>query len=189
MNQSATSVRNHCLSRVRTSVAIDVPLGPATYARMFPELPSFHADEQFLHALGRAGGVCDCGDPDDSPDSLAMQPLAGPSSVNFWPTILRLTGPFCEAIPIQRNCAMRAARNSTSNACTAMDRPGIPSSTSVTIRRSFCSVRTAQTFNEMQRASQLSATHATIPTCCCRNCISPCLRLTTHSSMKRGAVE
>ena len=70
MNQSATSIRNHCLSRVRTSVAIDAPLSPATYARMFPELPSFHADEQFLHALGRAGGVCDCGDTDDSPDSL-----------------------------------------------------------------------------------------------------------------------
>jgi len=38
---------------------------------MFPELPSFQADEQFLHALGRAGGLCDCGDVDDSPDSLA----------------------------------------------------------------------------------------------------------------------
>jgi hypothetical protein len=37
---------------------------------MFPELPSFQADEQFLHALGRAGGICDCGDRDDSHDSL-----------------------------------------------------------------------------------------------------------------------
>jgi hypothetical protein len=37
---------------------------------MFPELPPFQADEQFLHALGRAGGLCDCGDIDDSPDSL-----------------------------------------------------------------------------------------------------------------------
>ena len=51
-------------------MAIDAPLGPTTYARMFPELPPFQADEQFLHALGRAGGVCDCGDVDDSPDSL-----------------------------------------------------------------------------------------------------------------------
>ena len=49
---------------------IDAPLGPANYGRMFPELPSFDADEQFLHALGRAGGLCDCGDVDDSPDSL-----------------------------------------------------------------------------------------------------------------------
>jgi hypothetical protein len=38
---------------------------------MFPELPSFEAHEQFLHALGRAGGVCDCGDIDDFPESLA----------------------------------------------------------------------------------------------------------------------
>jgi hypothetical protein len=37
---------------------------------MFPDLSSFQADEQFLHALGRAGGLCDCGDIDDSPDSL-----------------------------------------------------------------------------------------------------------------------
>jgi hypothetical protein len=51
-------------------VAIDAPLVPTAYARMFPELPSFQAEEQFLHALGRAGGICDCGDVDDTPDSL-----------------------------------------------------------------------------------------------------------------------
>ena len=51
-------------------MAIDAPLGPANYARMFPELPSFRADEEFLHALGRAGGLCDCGDAIDSLDSL-----------------------------------------------------------------------------------------------------------------------
>lgn len=51
-------------------MAIDAPLGPATYARMFPDLPSFEADEQFLRALGRAGGICDCGDVEDTPDSL-----------------------------------------------------------------------------------------------------------------------
>jgi hypothetical protein len=49
---------------------IDAPVGPATYARMFPELPSFQAEEEFLYALGRAGGLCDCGDVEDSPDSL-----------------------------------------------------------------------------------------------------------------------
>src|SRR5580765_2749463 len=70
MNQAATSLRSHCLSPARAKVAIDTPLGSARYARMFPELPSFETDEQFLHALGRAGGVCDCGDIDDSPDSL-----------------------------------------------------------------------------------------------------------------------
>jgi hypothetical protein len=70
MNQPATSVRNHCLSPARARVAIDAPLAPMSYARMFPELPSFEANEQFLHALGRAGGLCDCGDIEDTPDSL-----------------------------------------------------------------------------------------------------------------------
>jgi Animal haem peroxidase len=76
MNQTATSVRNHCLSPARAKVAIDAPLGPAAYARMFPELPSFQADEQFLHALGRAGGICDWGDSDDLPDTPG-DPAAG----------------------------------------------------------------------------------------------------------------
>jgi hypothetical protein len=70
MNQPNTSVRNHCLSPARANVAIDAPLAPTAYGRMFPKLPSFEADEQFLHALGRAGGICDCGDVDDSADSL-----------------------------------------------------------------------------------------------------------------------
>jgi len=70
MNHSAISARRQCLSPARARVAIDAPLGPASYARMFPELPAFQADEQFLRALGRAGGVCDCGDVDDSADSL-----------------------------------------------------------------------------------------------------------------------
>lgn len=55
---------------MRCRKTIDAPIGPATYARMFPELPSLEADEQFLRSLGRAGGVCDCGDSDDSPESL-----------------------------------------------------------------------------------------------------------------------
>jgi hypothetical protein len=70
MNQRAASAPNHCLSPARARVAIDAPFGPAMYARMFPELPSFRADEQFLHALGRAGGICDCGDVGDTLESL-----------------------------------------------------------------------------------------------------------------------
>jgi Animal haem peroxidase len=70
MNSGVTSVRTHCLSPARANVPIDAPLGPTMYGRMFPELPSFKADEQFLHALGRAGGICDCGDTGDSADSL-----------------------------------------------------------------------------------------------------------------------
>jgi len=66
----ATSHRSYCASPSRARVPIDAPTGQANYARMFPELPSFRADEQFLHALGRAGGICDCGDADDTPESL-----------------------------------------------------------------------------------------------------------------------
>src|SRR5271155_1764293 len=70
MDTRNVSVRSHCLSPARAKVAIDAPLGPTSYGRMFPELPSFQADEQFLRALGRAGGICDCGDTDDTPASL-----------------------------------------------------------------------------------------------------------------------
>ena len=38
---------------------------------MFPGLPSFQADEAFLHALGRTGGICDCTDDTDTPASLS----------------------------------------------------------------------------------------------------------------------
>ena len=69
MTQHVAPVRNHCLSPARARV-VDTQLGPANYARMFPELPSFEADKEFLHALGRAGGLCDCGDRDDSSDTL-----------------------------------------------------------------------------------------------------------------------
>jgi hypothetical protein len=54
----------------RTRAPIDAPLGAVPYARMFPDLPSFRADQEFLHALGRAGGICDCETDQDSPDSL-----------------------------------------------------------------------------------------------------------------------
>jgi hypothetical protein len=45
---------------------------------MFPDLPSFDADEQFLHALGRAGGVCDSGDVEDTPHSLGETAVGWP---------------------------------------------------------------------------------------------------------------
>src|SRR5215470_14252476 len=151
MSQPATSVRSHCLSPARARVTIDAALGPTSYARMFPKLPSFQADEQFLLMLGRAGGVCDRGDIDDSPDSLADTAAA---SANLWLTTLRLTGPSCDLMPIRRNCTMRAARNSILNACTAMDRPAIRSSTSVTIQRSFCLVWIEQTCSATRRVSQ-----------------------------------
>lgn len=71
VSTAASSLRSHCLAPSRARAPIDAPVGPAGYGRMFPELPSFKADESFLRALGRAGGICDCGDETDRPDSLS----------------------------------------------------------------------------------------------------------------------
>ncbi len=63
---------NHpqCLSPARAQRPIDAPIGPTKYGRLFPELPSFSVEQEMLFALGRAGGLCDCGDEADEPASL-----------------------------------------------------------------------------------------------------------------------
>ncbi len=70
MTSRATSVRTHCLSPARARAPVDGAIGSTTYARMFPDLPALEADEAALHAIGRAGGPCDCGDVPDAPESL-----------------------------------------------------------------------------------------------------------------------
>ena len=77
-NASVRSCLSPARAKVGAQVAIDAPLVPTAYARMFPELPSFQAEEQFLYALGRAGGICDCGDGDDTPDSLGSAAAGWP---------------------------------------------------------------------------------------------------------------
>ncbi|HEY3114143.1 MAG TPA: peroxidase family protein, partial [Gemmatimonadaceae bacterium] len=78
MSAVGSSLRTHCLAPSRVRARIDAPIGPTGYGRMFPELPSFNADESFLHALGRAGGVCDCGDTADDASSLSSVPAGWP---------------------------------------------------------------------------------------------------------------
>lgn len=70
MTARTTSLRTHCLSPARLCAPADGAIGPATYARLFPELPALDADERALHAIGQAGGVGDCGDMADVPASL-----------------------------------------------------------------------------------------------------------------------
>lgn len=65
------SSMTNCLSPSRGHWPDEAVLGTAGYARMFPELPAFEADEAFLHAIGRADGPCDCGDVVDTPSSLS----------------------------------------------------------------------------------------------------------------------
>jgi Animal haem peroxidase len=74
----SSSFRTHCLSPSRVQSSTDAPTGPTRYARMFPELPSFQADETFLHTIGRAGGPCDCGDLADTPGSLGSAAAGWP---------------------------------------------------------------------------------------------------------------
>ncbi len=50
-----------------------VSIGPASYGRLFADLPAFKADEAFLFALGRAGGLCDCADAEDDAASLGSE--------------------------------------------------------------------------------------------------------------------
>ena len=66
----------HCLSPMR---AADGPIATSrSYARLFPELPTFSADQAFLYALGRSGGLCDCGTEDDEPSSLGSEAAGWP---------------------------------------------------------------------------------------------------------------
>jgi hypothetical protein len=69
MSSSASLTKDHCLSPARCRIPLDAGTGPAVYARMFPELPAFEANEACLHAMGRPGGLCDCSDLADTPGS------------------------------------------------------------------------------------------------------------------------
>lgn len=66
-----SSIRSHCLAPGRPPRAVDAPVNPLSsqrYARMFPSLPRFTAEEAFLYALGRQGGICDCAKEHDEPE-------------------------------------------------------------------------------------------------------------------------
>jgi heme peroxidase len=68
----------HCLSPARIGARAATSLSPASYGRMFPDLPTFNADESFLYALGRAGGLCDCGSEGDADASLGSEAAGWP---------------------------------------------------------------------------------------------------------------
>src|SRR5712675_479241 len=67
----------HCLSPARAREA-EAAVTSSSYARLFPDLPPFTADEVFLYALGRAGGLCDCGDAEDDEASLGTEAAGWP---------------------------------------------------------------------------------------------------------------
>jgi len=57
---------------------VDASLTPASYGRLFPDLPRFSADDAFLFALGRKGGLCDCQSDVDDDASLARDAAGWP---------------------------------------------------------------------------------------------------------------
>jgi hypothetical protein len=66
-----------CLAPSRAR-KIDAPITSTSYARMFPDLPSLSLGNEFLFALGRSGGLCDCGDSDDDAASLGTEAAGWP---------------------------------------------------------------------------------------------------------------
>jgi len=68
----------HCLAPARSASPVDAPVVPTAYSRLFPDLPPFSAEDEFLFALGRAGGLCDCGDEHDDEGSLGREAAGWP---------------------------------------------------------------------------------------------------------------
>jgi hypothetical protein len=132
---------------------------------MFPELPSFQADEQFLHALGRAGGLCDCGDMDDSPDTLGDTAAGWPIFGQF--VAHDITADRSILRSHTNTAELRNVRSPQLNLeCLYGDGPtGHPFFYQRDDQRSSCLVWTEQTSNETQRASRLSLIRGTIRTC------------------------
>jgi hypothetical protein len=67
----------HCLAPARAA-ARNGAIGSSSYARLFPQLSAFEADQSFLYALGRAGGLCDCETDDDNAASLGIEAAGWP---------------------------------------------------------------------------------------------------------------
>src|SRR5262245_29011298 len=78
MDIATATERTHCLAPSRVRSARHAATGPTSYGRLFPELPPLDADERTLHAIGRAGGLCDCTDVEDTPESLGEEAAGWP---------------------------------------------------------------------------------------------------------------
>jgi len=165
MALAGSLIRTHCLSPARARSSVDTTIGSGRYARMFPDLPAFEADDAFPHAIGGAGGLCDCGDEEDTPESLGTV-AAG------WPVFGQFVAHDITAdrSALGSHVDIRALRNARAPQlnleCLYGDGPvGHPSCTSAVTQRNSSSVRVAPTSREMLRASGSLATRETTRTC------------------------
>ena len=69
---------DHCLAPGRGRAPVDAAIARHRYGRLFPSLPPCPAEEEFLFALGRSGGICDCGDADDAGGALGTEAAGWP---------------------------------------------------------------------------------------------------------------
>ena len=100
----------HCLSPARAREA-DAAVTSSSYARLFPDLPAFTADEAFLYALGRAGGLCDCGDVEDDEASLGTEAAGWPFFGQFVAHDSRQIAPLSSRTSTRHGSGMRDRRN------------------------------------------------------------------------------
>src|SRR5262245_28663376 len=150
---------------------------------MFPELPSFSADEAFLFALGRAGGLCDCRTEEDDDGSLGSEAAGWPFFGQF----------IAHDITADRStirhhvdaAALTNARTPQLNLeCLYGDGPiGQPFLFRRDDAAKLLLSRDANDVQRKLRERQSSATHGTIRTSSCRRCISRSRGRTTDSSM------
>jgi len=100
----------HCLSPARARDA-DAAVTSSSYARLFPDLPAFTADEAFLYALGRAGGLCDCGEEEDDEASLGTEAAGWPFFANSSRMTSRQIARLSNLTSTRHGSGMRDRRN------------------------------------------------------------------------------
>src|SRR6266699_1678325 len=169
----------HCLSPARAR-APDAAVTSSSYARLFPDLPAFTADEAFLYALGRAGGLCDCGDEDDGEASLGTEAAGWPFFGQF--VAHDITADRSALQSHVDPARLRNARSPQLNLeCLYGDGPvGHPYLFQRDDPASFWE-RTGRTCYATAKAPRSSAIRGTIRTCSCRRCTSRSSAPTTNS--------
>src|SRR5882724_4082264 len=170
----------HCLSPARARED-DAAVTSSSYARLFPDLPAFTADETFLYALGRAGGLCDCGDAGDDEASLGTEAAGWPFFGQF--VAHDITADRSALQAHVDPARLRNARSPQLNLeCLYGDGPvGHPYLFQRNDPAKLLLGADGQMCYATGKAPQSSATRETIRTCSCRRCTSRSSVPTTSS--------